>query len=92
MIIDRYTKMVLTVIAVMLTLVAMGLWIEKSPSVVTPAYAGIPDSGQQLDQLITSVDRLQGSVDEMAATLVSGKVKVQIVEPKGKKKTPTSNL
>lgn len=86
MMIDRYTKMVLTVIAVMLTLVAMGLWMEKSPSVVTPVYAGIPDSGQQLDQLITSVAGIQGSLDEVAALLVSGKVKVQVVEPKGKDK------
>jgi hypothetical protein len=85
MMIDRYTKMMLTVIAVMLTLVAMGLWIEKSPSVVTEAYAGIPDSGQQLDELITSVNNIQGSLDSMAALLVSGKVKVKVVAPKEKK-------
>ena len=84
MMIDRYTKMVLTVIAVMLTLVAIGMWHEQTPSVVTPVYAGIPDSGQQLQQLITSVEKIQGSMDEVVALLISGKVKVQVVEPKEK--------
>ena len=84
MMIDRYTKIVLTVIAVMLTLVAIGMWHEQTPSVVTPAYAGIPDSGQQLQQLITHVGKIQGSMDKIAAMLISGKVKVQVVEPKEK--------
>ena len=86
MMIDRYTKMLLTVIAVLLTLVAIGLWHEQSPSVVTPAYAGIPDSGQQFQQVIDSVESIQASIDEFSVLLVSGKIKVQVVEPKGKAK------
>ena len=84
--IDRYTKAVLTVIAVMLTLVAMGLWTDERPSVVSRAYAGIPDSGQQLQQIVDSVDAIQARMDSLSAVLVSGKIKVEVVEPKVKAK------
>ena len=57
---DRYTKFIVTVIAIQLCLITMGLW-KDTPMVATPAYA-IPDSGLQLQQLIEKVSGVQRSV------------------------------
>ena len=72
----------------MLTLVAVGFWHEQTPSITTPAYAKIPDSGQQLQQVIDTVEKMQVSLDEVGELLLSGKIKVQVVEPKNKKDKP----
>ena len=76
---DRLTKTVLTVIAVMLTFIAVGLWMGV-PSMTTPAYAGIPDSGLQLQSILDSVEKIEAQTKKMSDLLVSGKVKVQVVE------------
>ena len=82
--VDRYTKGILTVIAVALLLITVGLWVD-SPKLSTPAYAGgIPDSGQQLDKILVSVEEINKSVDKLSALFLSGKVKVQLVDAKGK--------
>jgi hypothetical protein len=86
--VDRFTKMLLSVIAAMLVLIAVGLWVQ-SPKMITPAYAGgIPDSGQQLDKILVEVEDIQQSVDKLSSLFLSGKVKVQLVDAKGK---PVSN-
>ncbi len=85
--VDRYTKTVLTLIAVMLMFVAVGLWAGNTP-MSTPAYAvgGIPDSGQQLQKVVDGIDKIQASMDELSELLVSGKVKVTVVDPSQKTK------
>ena len=82
--VDRYTRFLLTIIVVLLTVVAAGLWMH-TPSTVTEAY-GIVDSGVQLEQMISKMDELSVSVDNLGKLLRSGEVKVQIVEPEAKKK------
>ena len=77
--VDGYTRAVLTIIAVLLTFVVIGLWFE-TPSTVPVAQAKIPDSGQQLYDLITKMDNVRVATDRVADVLTSGKAKVQVVQ------------
>ena len=82
--VDHFTKMVLMAIVGMLCLIAAGLWMGN-PRMTSPAYAGgIPDSGQQLDKILIRVEDINKSVDNLSALFLSGKVKVQLVDAKGK--------
>jgi len=83
--VDKYTRVVLTVIAALLTVVAVGMWID-APSAVPAAQAAIPDSGAQLQQILDTNKAIKSSLGEFGAVLRSGQVKVQIVEPTGKAK------
>ena len=82
--VDNYTRILLTVITILLVVVSVGLWCE-TPSAMSSAYAGIPDSGQQMDQLIQKVDKLSQSLETLPGLLTSGKVKVQVVTAKVEK-------
>ena len=82
-IVDNYTRFILTALTVLLAVVGLNLWFH-TPSTIPTAQASIPDSGQQLYQLIEEVKALNSSVDQMKQTLTSGKIKVQIVQPKQK--------
>ena len=77
---DDYTRVLLTVIAVLLTLVAVGLW-THTPSSISTAQARLPDSGLQLNQIILELQRTRTSMDGVANLLRSGQAKVQIIEP-----------
>ncbi|MCH9022448.1 MAG: hypothetical protein IID32_06760 [Planctomycetes bacterium] len=77
---DRYTKFIVTVIAIQLCLISVGMW-QDTPMVATPAYGNI-NPGLQMEQLIETVSGVQRSVDKLAVLLVSGEVKVKVVEPK----------
>jgi len=77
--VDKYTRFLLTVIAVLLTVVAVGMWCETDD--MTPrAQAKIPDSGMQFQQLIDQTEAIKLSLANLSELLVSGKVKVRIVE------------
>lgn len=85
-IVDNYTRVLLTVISVLLLAVTVGLWYE-TPSAIPAAQAGIPDSGQQLVKLIQKADEINASLTKISGLLTSGKVKVQVVtteQPKAK--------
>ena len=49
--IDRFTRSVLVVIAVLLGVIAVGLWQER-PSMLPAAQAQVPDSGMQRNQML----------------------------------------
>ena len=83
--IDTYTRVLLSVIAVLLTVLSVGLWCE-TPDTVSQAQAQIPDSGMQLQQVIEKLENLNDSLDEIKALAVSGAIKVQIIEAKDVKK------
>ena len=84
--VDGYTRILLTVITVLLTVLAVGMWCE-TPNTVPPAQAqGIPDSGQQLDKISQTLSSIDKSMADMQKLMVSGAVKVQVVEPKSTKK------
>lgn len=76
--VDNYTRFMLTVIAVLLSVVATGLWFE-TPDTVSPAYGRIVDSGLQLNVLIEETTKVNDSIRDIAKLLRSGDVKVTIV-------------
>ncbi len=84
-VVDGYTRFILTAIAVLLTVLAVGLW-HDSPSSLGQAQAGIPDSGMQLQQILTKMNDISSNIDQLQKVLVDGSVKVQIVEKATKAK------
>ena len=87
--VDNYTRVLLTVISVLLLAVSVGLWYETPPA-VPAAQAGIPDSGQQLDKLILKADEINLSLNKIANLLTSGKIKVRVVTAEQVKAKPGS--
>ena len=83
--VDKYTRSLLTIIAVLLTVLAAGLWFE-TPTTMAPAQAKIPDSGLQFQRVIDQTGRITTSLDNLTELLISGQVRVQIVEPLTEKK------
>ena len=83
--VDGYTRFLLTIIAVLLTVVAVGLWLE-TPSALPTAqakasgYAEQMNPGQQLNQMVKNTEKLHASLAELQKLMVSGAVKVQVVE------------
>ena len=82
--VDTYTRLILTAITVLLTVMAVGLWYE-SPNAVQAASAQIPDQGQQLAVLIDNAQQMNRSLQEINKMLVSGQVKVQVIDPEKEK-------
>ena len=87
--VDNYTRVLLTVISVLLLALTVGLWYE-TPSVVPTAQAGIPDSGQQLEKLIVKADEISASLTKISNLLTSGSIKVQVVTAEQLKAKPGS--
>ena len=78
--IDNYTRTLLTIIAVLLTLIAIPLWTDNvSPeSQALAARSGIPDSGQQMNELIEIVKESNLKLENIAAILEKETLKVEI--------------
>ncbi len=79
---DNYTRILLTVIAVLLTFIAIPLW-TQSPDMSNSAMAanqGIPDSGQQFNELINLTADNKASLELIAEILSSKTLKVEIIE------------
>jgi hypothetical protein len=92
-VVDGYTRVLLTVIAVLLTVLAAGMWYE-APSMTPAAGAavrGLPDEGQQLDEIRSGIEQLNATMDRLASVLVSGEVKVQVMESAGSSSAPKSD-
>lgn len=86
--VDRYTKILLTILTILLFVLVIGLWSER-PSCLPHAQAALPDSGRQLEQVITELQTVQKKIDRVYELLGNGKVKVQIVEtPESKPAQP----
>ena len=78
---DRYTRVCLTVIAVLLTVLIMGLWADQTPDPPRAnAAESFADSGAQ--RKVTQDLQMQTNekLDELGRLLKSGEVKVQVVE------------
>ena len=85
--VDNYTRVMLTIIAVLLTVVAAGLWFE-TPTTVSTAQAKLPDSGLQFNQIIQGLGKVEQSIAEMSNFLRTGTLRVDIVEDA---KNPSAN-
>ncbi len=85
----KYLNAVLTVIAVLLTL---HLWAwQASPGsapqafdIATPAYAGIPNAGEQRQQMVDEIKKLSSKVDALINLFRSGQARVKTTESNGK--------
>ncbi len=83
--VDGYTRILLSVITVLLTVLAAGMWCETPRAVSSASAQGIPDSGKQLDEISQKLSSIDKSIAELQKVLVSGSVKVQVVETKATK-------
>ena len=84
--VDGYTRILLSVITVLLTVLAVGMWCETPSTVPSACAQGIPDSGRQLDEISQKLSSIDKSVADLQKLMVSGAVKVQVVETKATKK------
>jgi hypothetical protein len=77
----RYLNIVLTLIAVLLTLQLWTTWMG-SPDLASRSYAqGIPDGGAQRAQIVDQLKLLNQKTDQVKELLVSGKVRVVVENP-----------
>jgi Spy/CpxP family protein refolding chaperone len=88
--VDAYTRICLTAIAVLLTVVAVGLWAEAVPG-ASPASAGpasdgtFGDMGPRIAAQLDAVNKTNAKLDEIIRLLTSGQVKVQLAKEKDDK-------
>jgi hypothetical protein len=91
--VDGYTRFILTVIALLLGVVAVGMW-GPAPNTTPAAQAALPSPGEQLnpgrqlDEMVKNSDQLNQALAELQKLLVSGAVKVQVVDPSQVQPTP----
>ena len=78
--VDTYTRVILTIIAVLLTVVGAGLWLE-SPSVVSTAEAALPDAGLQRKLMVAELQQIRMELRGISELLLSGGMKVQVIKP-----------
>lgn len=89
--VDRYTRVCLTVIAGLLTVLILGLWADAVPS-TRPALgssSGVPDAGQQRERTIKAVQENTAKLDRLIRLFETGTAKVQIAgaeQPAGAKR------
>jgi len=77
----RYTNVILTLLAILLSLQLWTQWVG-GPSIAAPAQAqGIPDEGAQRKQMIDELKLLNSKVEELKGLLVSGKARVTVTTP-----------
>lgn len=74
---DRATRAVLVVIAVLLAVIAVELW-QLGPHALPAAQAQIPDSGMQRYQLLSEVQTTNQLLKDVLSHLRTKAVKVKI--------------
>jgi len=87
--VDWYTRACLTAIAVLMTVLIIGLWADYTPQGQS-AFGGsakpFVESGTQAQiiQVVKAQDRTTAKLTELIALLRSGQVKVEVVGAKAK--------
>lgn len=78
--VDGYTRVMLTAIAVLLTLMVVGLWADGGPR-ARPAEAAKPfaNTAEQREAITNSLGQTNAKLDELIALMRSGDAKVRIV-------------
>ena len=89
--VDVYTRVCLTAIAVLLTVVVVGLWSQAAPW-PAPAAAGekaadgsFGDMGTRVAAQLDATNKTNAKLDEIIRLLTSGQIKVQIAKEKEEK-------
>jgi len=84
--VDPYTRVCLTVIAVLMTVLIVGLWADGPPS-AEPAMGrarapGTPfvNAGQQRERMIEALTKNTAKIDQLISLFQSGKARVQIAD------------
>ncbi len=92
--VDGYTRFCLTVLAVLLTLLIIGLWANDgvfpagSSALAAPARDGVKvltDAKVQRAAMISALEQTNRRLERILGILESGKLQVVVVERKGKK-------
>lgn len=79
--VDAYTRVCLTVIAALMTVLIVGLWAEgPGPVGEAGAATGIPDSGQQRATMIKAIEANTAKLDRLINLFETGKAKVQVAQ------------
>ena len=93
--VDAYTRVCLTLIAGLLTVLIIGLWCQAPPAIpsasaqTTPDARGLPvDQSVQRDQMVTELKGIRAQLAEINKTLTSGQVKVTMQAADDKKEEP----
>jgi hypothetical protein len=100
--VDGYTRVCLTVIAALLTVLIAGLWAQGVPAAreaaaapaAAPAPTGIPDAGGQRDRMVKELERVTAKLEHLAELFETGKAKVQVSgegKEAGKDNAPKEN-
>ena len=86
--VDGYTRACLTVIAVLLTVLIVGLWADYTPSadqaraavgLATPGKPFVDNSTKaEIQQVVRAQERTTAKIGELITLLSSGQVKVQV--------------
>jgi len=91
--VDGYTRFCLTVLAVLLTLLIIGLWANDGvfpagSALAAPARDGVKvltDAKVQRAAMISALEQTNRRLERILGILESGKLQVVVVERKGKK-------
>ena len=84
--VDWYTRTCLTAIAVLLTVLIIGLWADHTPQAPRASAKPFVESGTQAQiiQVVKAQDRTTAKLTELIALMRSGQVKVEVVAGQGK--------
>ena len=82
--VDGYTRFCLGAIAVLLTVLVIGLWADGTWSSRVTAADGFMDAGAQRVQMIKVMEEQNTKLGELITLLKSGQAKVQVVDAEGK--------
>ncbi len=85
--VDGYTRLCLTAIAILLTVIVIGLWAEgvRSADQIHAAEPFLNSSSQRKD-MIKAQEQTNAKLDQIIKLLQDGRVKVQIVSENAKTK------
>ncbi len=91
--IDVYTRCCLTAIAVLLTVLVLGLWAEspiraRAAQAAPAAVGGMANSSAQRQAMVNALGRTNEKLDRIISLLESGKIKVILARPEVKHATP----
>jgi len=89
--VDAYTRVCLTVIAVLLTVLIAGLWAQKTPN-LPQAMAGVPtvlDPNAQRGAMTRAQTLTNAKLDQLISLLKSGEATVRVIDDRsGDKNEP----
>jgi len=89
---ERYTQIVLTIIAGLLTVIAIELAFVADGATVSQAHAQIPDTGLQRKQIVDEQRITNQRLSALEKHLKEGTIKVRIVQDDKAQDTPSRKV